>query len=187
MMRTALHQLADEDCIARAQQGDAAAFAELVRRFQDRVFRFLLRLTRTREDAQDLTQETFMNAYAALPRWQPDAQFTTWLLRIARNLAYDMLRRSQRVDFVALEPEHAAQLVDTAPTPEAVLHGVQRLRQLEAALALLPTEQREVLLLREIENLSYDEIAAVLDLPLGTIKSRIARARRALAETMPHE
>ena len=92
-------QLTDDDCIARAQRGDATAFAELVRRFQDRVFRFLLRLTRTREDAQDLTQETFMHAYEALPRWRPDAQFSTWLLRIARNLAYDMLRRSQRVDF----------------------------------------------------------------------------------------
>lgn len=187
MMRTATRQLADDDCIARAQHGDAAAFAELIRRFQDRVFRFLLRLTQTREDAQDLTQETFMHAYAALPRWQPDAQFSTWLLRIARNLAYDMLRRRQRVNFVALEPEHEKHLVDAAPTPEAALHGVQRLRQLEAALARLPTEQREVLLLREIENLSYDDMAEVLGLPLGTIKSRIARARRALAETMPHE
>ena len=178
-------QLTDDDCIARAQRGDATAFAELVRRFQDRVFRFLLRLTRTREDAQDLTQETFMHAYEALPRWRPDAQFSTWLLRIARNLAYDMLRRSQRVDFVTLEPEQEARLVDTAPTPEAALQGVEQLRLLETALARLPTDQREVLLLREIEQLSYDEIALVLDVPLGTIKSRIARARLALAVTMP--
>ena len=135
-------QLTDDDCIARAQRGDATAFAELVRRFQDRVFRFLLRLTRTREDAQDLTQETFMHAYEALPRWRPDAQFSTWLLRIARNLAYDMLRRSQRVDFVTLEPEQEARLVDTAPTPEAALQGVEQLRLLETALARLPTDQR---------------------------------------------
>ncbi len=185
-MRITTSQLSDDDCIARAQRGDASAFAELVRRFQDRVFRFLLRLTRTREDAQDLTQETFMHAYEALPKWRPDALFSTWLLRIARNLAYDMLRRSQRVDFVTLEPEQEARLVGTAPTPEAALHDVQQLRLLDAALSRLPTEQREVLLLREIEQLSYDEIAQVLDVPLGTIKSRIARARLALAETMPH-
>ena len=110
MQNTPPRPLSDDECIARAQRGEAAAFAELVRRFQDRVFRFLLRLTRTREDAQDLTQETFMHAYTALPRWQPEAQFSTWLLRIARNLAYDMLRRSQRMDFVTLEPEHEAHL-----------------------------------------------------------------------------
>ncbi|MEJ3958972.1 sigma-70 family RNA polymerase sigma factor [Brachymonas sp. G13] len=184
-MRITTSLLTDDDCIARAQCGDAAAFAELVRRFQERVYRFLLRLTRTREDAQDLTQETFMHAYEALPRWRPDAQFSTWLLRIARNQAYDMLRRSQRVDFVALEPEHAAQLVDTGPTPDVALQGTQQLQLLDAALGRLPADQREVLLLREIEQLSYDEIAQVLDVPLGTIKSRIARARLALAAAMP--
>ena len=133
-------------------------------------------------DAPTLAEQRALYAKIEPALW---SRFSTWLLRIARNLAYDMLRRSQRVDFVTLEPEQEARLVDTAPTPEAALQGVEQLRLLETALARLPTDQREVLLLREIEQLSYDEIALVLDVPLGTIKSRIARARLALAETMP--
>jgi RNA polymerase sigma-70 factor (ECF subfamily) len=100
------------------------------------------------------------------------------LFRIARNLAFDLLRRHKRVEFVALEED--ASIVDTAQGPDDVLQTAQRLRLLEAALLRLPAEHREILLLREIEDMTYDDIADVLGLNLGTVKSRIARARSAL-------
>lgn len=181
----ALHQLDDDECIARAQQGDVAAFSELVARYQDRIYRFLVRLTRSQDDALELTQETFLSAYQALARWRPDARFTTWLFRIARNEAFDWLRRKKLVEFVALGDEQDLDVADPAPTPDRALETVQRLRELDRALARLPTEHREILLLREIEEMSYDEIAEVLDIGLGTVKSRIARARAGLLEKMP--
>lgn len=181
----ALHDLEDDECVARAQRGDVAAFSELVARYQDRIYRFLVRLMRSPDDALELTQETFLSAYQALPRWRPDARFTTWLFRIARNEAFDWLRRSKRVEFVALGERQDFDIADPAPTPDATLETKQRLRALEHALARLPTEHREILLLREIEEMSYDDIARVLDISLGTVKSRIARARAGLLEKMP--
>lgn len=175
----------ESDCIARAQRGDVAAFSELVARHQDRIYRFLLRLTRSHDDALELAQETFIHAWTALERWQAQARFSTWLFQIARNQAIDLLRRTQRVDFVEFDASVADSLADSAPTPEEALYSTQRLRALERALQRLPTEHREILLLREIEDLSYDEMAAVLNISLGTVKSRIARARTALLERMP--
>ncbi|MDI1342351.1 sigma-70 family RNA polymerase sigma factor [Polaromonas sp.] len=176
-MRNFSH-LDEDECIARAQRGDVAAFSELVARYQDRIYRFLVRLTRSEDDALDLTQETFLRAYQGLPRWRPDALYKTWLFRIARNLAFDLLRRHKRVEFVALDED--AEIADPAPGPDAALETSQRLRLLEAALLRLPVEHREILLLREIEEMSYEEIAVVLDLNPGTVKSRIARARATL-------
>lgn len=177
---------ADEtDCIARARHGDVAAFAKLVARHQDRVYRFLARMMRSQEDARDLTQETFLSAHQALPRWRPEARLSTWLLRIARNLALDQLRRMQRVQFVALDEALAGQLPADGPTPEAALHARQRIAALEGALARLSVEHREIVLLRDIEGLSYEEIAEVLGIGLGTVKSRIARARAGLLQHMP--
>lgn len=176
------NQLDDQECATRAQRGDGAAFSELVARHQDRIYRFLVRLTRSQDDALELTQETFLNAYQGLAQWRADARFATWLFRIARNLAFDLLRRHKRVEFVALEED--IEIADPAPAPDAVLETVQRYRILEAALARLPAEHREILLLREIEEMSYEDIAAVLDLNLGTVKSRIGRARTALLDKM---
>ncbi len=181
----AVHHLEDDECVARAQRGDVAAFSELVARYQDRIYRFLVRLTRSQDDALELTQETFLSAYQALARWRPEARFTTWLFRIARNQAFDRLRRSKRLEFAALEEGQDFDIADPAPTPDAALETEQRLRALERALARLPTEHREILLLREIEEMSYEEIAGVLGISLGTVKSRITRARAGLLEKMP--
>ena len=177
--------LNDEECAAHAQRGDRAAFSELVARFQNRIYRFLVRLTRSPDDALELTQETFLHAYQALARWTPDARLSTWLFRIARNLAFDWLRRGKRVAFVPWDEDEAASHPDPAPAPDAVLETAQRFQGLEKALARLPPEHREILLLREIEEMSYEDIAAVLQLNIGTVKSRIARARAGLLEKMP--
>lgn len=177
-----LSHLDDHECVTRAQRGDKSAFSELVARYQDRIYRFLLRLTRSEDDALELTQETFLRAFQGLARWQPDALFSTWLFRVARNLAFDLLRRHKRVEFMPLEED--VDIIDPGPEPDAALATAQRYRLLEGALAQLPVEHREILLLREIEDMSYDEIAAVLGLNPGTVKSRIARARAALLDKM---
>lgn len=174
----------EADCIARAQRGDVAAFGKLVARHQDRIYRFLVRMLRSPEDARELTQETFLSAHQALPRWRAQARLSTWLFRIARNLALDQLRRMQRVQFVALDEALADRLPADNPTPEAALHARQRIAALEAALARLSVEHREIVLLRDIEDMSYEDIAQVLGINLGTVKSRIARARAGLLHHM---
>lgn len=164
----------------RARDGDQRAFAELVRRHQDRVFRFVLRMTGSRDESMDLTQDTFMKAWQALPRWEPQAQFGTWLFRIARNGALDLLRRRGTLEFVPIEED--ADFVAQQLAPDEQVDLRQRYGLLDAVLRQLPLEHREILLLREVEQLSYAEIAATLGIQEGTVKSRIARARAALLE-----
>jgi RNA polymerase sigma factor (sigma-70 family) len=170
---------AEREWIRLAQQGDQTAYGALMRRHQDRVYRHLLHLTGSREDALELAQEVFIKAWEALPEWRPDAQFHTWLYRIASNLAFDMLRRRKVVQFVALEEDYDAPAESAGP--EARLEAKQKVLALDAALARLTPEQRAILLLREVEGLSYGELAASLAIDEGTVKSRLARARGALA------
>ena len=170
----------DEDWVRRAQTGDRKAFSELVRRHQERVYRYLLRMLGSHDDALELTQEAFVKAWQALPQWQPEAQFRTWLLRIASNTALDALRRRKLVEFVPLEDGYDAP--GSGPEPQRQLQAAQELQQLDANLRRLASEHREVLLLREVEEMSYEEIGRVLSLSEGTVKSRLARARAALIE-----
>jgi RNA polymerase sigma-70 factor, ECF subfamily len=170
---------ADVEWVRLAQKGDRAAFSALVRRHQDRIYRHLLHLTGSREEALELAQEVFIKAWEALPDWRPDAQFHTWIYRIASNAALDVLRRRKVVQFVVLQDDYDE--LSDSPGPEAQLQARQGLRALDAALARLAPEQREIILLREVEGLSYSELAAFLDIDEGTVKSRLARARAALA------
>ncbi|OJW90721.1 sigma-70 family RNA polymerase sigma factor [Thiobacillus sp. 65-1402] len=173
-------QLQDHECIALFQRGEQDAFAELVRRHQNRVYRFLLRMMGCREEALELTQETMLKAFRVLPGWRPDAAFATWLFRVANNAAMDRLRRKKVVKYVPIE-EHM-DFPDPAAGPDEELQSAQRYRILEAALRRLQEDYRQVLLLREVEEMSYAEIGDVLGLREGTVKSRIARARQALLE-----
>ena len=176
---------ADEADVARARAGDTAAFAALVRRHQDRVFGFILRMLDTRDEAMELTQDVFVKAWQALPGWRPEARFSTWLLQIARNAALDQLRRRRVVQFAPLDD--GMDVADTAPGPEARYASRQRQALLENALQQIAAEHREILLLREVEDLSYGELAAVLGIAEGTVKSRLARARAALLQHFrPH-
>jgi len=168
----------DVSLAGRARDGDRRAFGELVRRHQDRVFRFLLRLTGSRDDAYDLAQEAFLRAWQALPGWRPEAKFATWLFGIARNAAIDLLRRRGVVEPVA--PADVPERADTSSEPFARLDASQRLALLGRALAALSPEHREILLLREVEDMAYNEIAAALGVGEGTVKSRLARARAAV-------
>jgi RNA polymerase sigma factor (sigma-70 family) len=164
----------------RAQRGDHAAYAQLVRVHQGRIFRHLQNLTGSRDEAQELTQDVFLKAWEALPSWQPEARFHTWLYRIASNVAYDLLRRRQVVAFEELPEDHDT--ADATAGPEVRMHSKQTIALLDAALARLAPDQREIVLLREVEGLSYDELAAALAIDVGTVKSRLARGRAALAD-----
>ena len=176
---------ADEADVARARAGDTAAFAALVRRHQDRVFSFILRMLDARDEAMELTQDVFVKAWQALPGWRPEARFSTWLLQIARNAALDQLRRRRLIQFAPLDD--GMDVADTAPGPEARYASRQRQALLENALQQIAAEHREILLLREVEDLSYGELAAVLGIAEGTVKSRLARARAALLQHFrPH-
>ena len=137
------------------------------------------------DDAMELTQEAFFRAWQALPQWEPGAQFRTWLFRIASNAALDLLRRRKTVEFVPLEGTYEAAHPGAGPERQAEVS--QEIRLLEAGLARLSPEHREVLLLREIEEMSYEEIGRVLSLTEGTVKSRLARARAALIEETRRE
>ena len=171
--------------LARARAGDVAAFGALVRRHQERVFRFLHRMLDAREEAMELSQDVFVKAWQALPGWRPEAAFSTWLLQIARNAALDQVRRRQVVRFAPLE--EGLEVADEAPGPEARYATRERQAQLERALRRLAAEHREILLLREVEGLAYGELASVLGIAEGTVKSRLARARSAVLEHFdPH-
>lgn len=172
---------AEAETVVRAQGGDHRAFATLVGRYQDQVFRFILRMSGIRDEAMDLTQDTFMKAWLALPAWRPEASFRTWLFQIARHATLDVMRRRRRAEFVPFGDDAQDGAIldppDPAPTPEQSLADRQRTGLLERALRELPAEQREILLLREVEAMSYAEIAATLGIGDGTVKSRLARAR----------
>lgn len=171
-------EVTDQECVARSRRGDRNAFSTLVRRYQDRVYRFVLRMVGSHDEALELTQEAFMKAWQALPDWRPEAQFRTWLFSIASNAATDSLRRRKVVQFVALEEDYDTPGEEAGP--EAQLQAKQNLRALQAALDRLPHDQREIVLLREVEDMSYGEISAALGISEGTVKSRLARAREAL-------
>ncbi len=168
----------DRECADLSRNGDHAAFGQLVRRYQDRVYRFILRMVGSHDEALELAQDTFIRAWQGLPDWRPEAEFRTWLFRIASNAATDSLRRRKVVQFVPIEEDY--DIAGETPGPQAQLRIKQELRALESALGRLPHEQREVVLLRDVEDMSYAEISATLRVSEGTVKSRLARAREAL-------
>jgi RNA polymerase sigma-70 factor (ECF subfamily) len=170
----------DKEYAERASKGDGQSFSALVRRHQDRVYRYVLRMMGCREDALELTQEVFLRAYRALPSWRPDALFSTWLFRIATNVAIDGIRKRKLATYISID--ECKDLVAHTQGPEELAEAGERGRLLESALQQLPLEYREVLLLREIEEMSYSEIAQVLRIREGTVKSRISRARGLLLQ-----
>lgn len=178
----------DESLVARARDGDAEAFDALVVRYQDRVFNMSLRMLGNREDALDVSQEIFLTVYRGLDRFEERSRFGTWLYRITVNRCRDELRRRGSVKHTrpqsldASEPciEPAGQ--DATPAQHASARELEGL--VESAIAGLPEEARETLLLRDTQDLSYDEIAAVLDVPVGTVRSRLNRARVLLKESL---
>ena len=170
----------DESLLARYRSGDGAAFEALYARHRQGLYRFLVSLSNKAELAEEIYQETWLSLIRSATQPQGRASFRTWLFQIGRNAAFDLLRRQQRIDFVSYDAGNPAdEPGDPAPSPEQQCADRQRLRLLERALAALPAEQREILLLRELEDMSYAELAVTLGINEGTVKSRLARARAA--------
>ncbi|MFG6415784.1 sigma-70 family RNA polymerase sigma factor [Roseateles sp. DC23W] len=174
---------ADALLVREAQKGSRAAFDMLVIKYQRRVERLLSRSVRSPEDVADLCQETFLAAYKALPSFRGDSAFYTWVYRIAINAAKRHHGRQRPVE--SLDDEEGTFGTQAAPsddaTPEALLASRQLARSLDEAVDALAEDQRRALLLREVDGLSYDEIADLMECPPGTVRSRIFRAREAVA------
>src|SRR5437762_2591952 len=158
-----------DDLLIEAAREDPTAFADLVRRYQDMLFNFLYRMTSNREDAEDLSQETFVRIYRALPRFREGAPFKPWMYKIAVNLAINHFNAKK---YSTQLPEELPSLSPfTSPELMAELHETQQ--DLRLALLELPESYRAILLLRHMNELSYQDIAATLDVPIGTAKVRL--------------
>ena len=174
----------EQQWIDAAKQGDMAAFEELVKLYEKRVYALTLRMCKNPEDAAEAAQEAFLSAWQGLPFFRGDASFSIWLYRLASNACVDLLRRESRHRNAAgpsLDDEEAAvDAADDAPLPQEALERKELKEQIEEGLRSLTPDHRQVLILREMHQLSYDEIAGVLELDVGTVKSRINRARKQL-------
>src|SRR5688500_18438390 len=176
----------DQQLVQRVQKGDKSAFDLLVLKYQHRVLKLVGRFVNDAAEAQDVAQEAFLKAYRALPSFRGDSAFYTWLYRIAINTAKNTLvsNRRRRVDFdLDLQDpdqyDRHAKLKDVA-TPERVMLTEEIREVVERAMQQLPEDLRTAIVLREIEGLSYEEIAEAMDCPVGTVRSRIFRAREAI-------
>lgn len=183
--------MTEQELVERAKKGEEAAFEVLVTDNEKRIYNLCRRLTGNPEDAAELTQEAFLNAWRGLGRFQGESSFSTWLYRLATNACIDFLRREKRRQnlsmTVSLDDEEEArqvELPDERYTPEAELERAETRRAVAAGLEKLTPEHRQVLVMREINGLSYAEIGSVLGLEEGTVKSRIARARNALRKVL---
>jgi RNA polymerase sigma-70 factor (ECF subfamily) len=175
----------DRSLVDWATQGDRDAFGVLVRRHQDRAFNLAYRVLRNREDALDVAQEAFVKAYGSLAGFKREASFTTWLHRIVVNLAIDYLRRRRRSEGTEYDDRRAASRktaaeAEAADDPAGELEMKQMRALLARGIAALPPAQRAVLVLREIEGMSYDDIAKAVGCSLGTVMSRLFYGRRKL-------
>ena len=181
----------DQQLVERAQRGDKHAFELLVTKYQRRLGRLISRFVRNAAEAEDVTQDAFIKAYRALPAFRGDSAFYTWLYRIGINTAKNHLvaqgRRaptSTPFDTDDAEDFEDAALLHEVATPENELMSKQVVEVVNASLQELPDDLRTALTLREIEGLSYEEIAVVMNCPIGTVRSRIFRAREAIATNL---
>lgn len=189
-----LANLPDADVVLLAQQGRDAAFRELLRRYERPVFSLVFRMVRDRDTAEDLAQESFIKVLNNIDRYRPEFKFSSWLFKIANNVAIDHLRK-RTVDTVSLEgsryatttAEAESTAIPVASKDQSALEEMESKElggAIEKAVAALRPEYRACILLRHVEDRSYEEIAATLDLPLGTVKTYIHRARHELRKAL---
>jgi RNA polymerase sigma-70 factor (ECF subfamily) len=178
----------DQQLVVRAQRGEKHAFNLLVTKYQRKLARLISRLVRDPAEVEDVTQEAFIKAYRALPQFRGESAFYTWLYRIGVNTAKNFLMsQGRRAPTTTEKDAEEAETFDDAEqlrdinTPESVMMSRQVAATVNAAMARLPEELRTAITLREIEGLSYDEIAELMNCPIGTVRSRIFRARESIA------
>ena len=185
---------ADALLVERARSGESRAFEMLVLKYRRRVERLISRMVRDPAHVEDIAQETFIRAYRALPQFRGESAFYTWLYRIAVNTTKKALLEFRRDPVIAAsslvspeegeEPSRAENVLSDGETPDAVLASKEIAATVNAAIDALSEELRQAIVLREIEGLSYEEIAEVMNCPIGTVRSRIFRAREAIASRL---
>ncbi|HEY8105866.1 MAG TPA: sigma-70 family RNA polymerase sigma factor, partial [Gemmatimonadales bacterium] len=186
----------DQEIVALARAGEEAAYRELIRRYERPLFSLLYRMVRDRELAEDLSQETFVKALNAIESYRPEFKFSSWIFKIANNAAIDHLRRRE-LDTLSLEgsphaetPEAveatALQIGDRQESPLDAVEARELGGRIEQAIGQLRPEYRSCILLRHVEGRAYEEIAEILNLPLGTVKTYIHRARNELRQALAH-
>lgn len=181
--RAALREASDLALVSTARTGGFAAFEELVRRYRNDVFRLCCHFTRNREEAWDLSQETFIKAYNGLAHFRGEAEFKTWLLRIAANQCKDFLKR-HRIPTVGLDETRAESAPSARLEPDHAVEAEEIGRAIDSAVQALPVKHRTAFILREFEDMSYDEMARVMNCTLGTVMSRLHHARKKLQQRL---
>lgn len=183
--------LPETELIKRCQQGDSEAFDELVEKYQSQIINIAYGMLSNTEDAYDAAQEVFVKIYKSIGGFKGKSSLSTWIYRIVSNVCNDMLRKRQRSAAVVSinsvrddDDDKEMDLVDDAPTPEELLELNETQRTLRLAISELSAEYREILTLSDIEQLRYEEIADILKCPVGTVKSRLNRARNALKKKL---
>ena len=180
----------EKQLVLRAKRGDPDAFGQLVLAHQDKVYSLAFHLVRDREEAADLAQEAFLKAWRNLESFQGESSFSTWMHRLTTNVCLDYLRKQNRrrqvEPVVSLDDEESGwtEPADPGQDPQAAVEAREHREALNEGLEQLPEHHRRVLLLREVSGLSYQEIAQAMELDLGTVKSRIARARNQLRKIL---
>ena len=180
--------MTEQELVALAKQGDQDAFAQLVEANQNKIYSLALRMTGNPEDGADLAQEAFLKAWRSLPSFQEESSFSTWLYKLTSNLCIDFLRKEKRrkvaVTTISLDDDEddspPMEVPDHRFTPEAEVERRELRAAMSQALKVMSEEHRQILILREVEGLSYTEIAELLGVEEGTVKSRLARARISL-------
>lgn len=191
-----LRDATDQEVVAQARLGREAAYRELVRRYERPIFSLIYRMVRDRELAEDLAQETFVKALKAVGSYRPEYKFSSWIFKIANNAAIDHLRKRELATLSIEGSPHAVtpdameatalQIGGRLPDPLEVLEARELGGAIEAAIGRLRPEYRACILLRHVEGRPYEEIAEMLGLPLGTVKTYIHRARHELREALAH-
>jgi RNA polymerase sigma-70 factor (ECF subfamily) len=183
-------QLDDRTLVARILEGERDRFTELVARYEKRIVNYVYRITRRYEDAHDLAQDIFVKVYLALDRYDPKYQFSTWLFRIAQNSAIDALRKKTVTEVPLSRPTEEEpggkerEFADDGISPYRALKNKQLSAAIDKAVENLPADYRELIQLRHFAELSYEEIASMKKLPLGTVKNKLFRARNLLKDEL---
>jgi RNA polymerase sigma-70 factor (ECF subfamily) len=194
--RLDLASATDQEIVVLAVEGKESAYRELIRRYERPVFSLVLRMVRDRQLAEDLSQETFIKALNAIASYRPEYKFSSWIFKIANNAAIDHLRRRE-LNTLSIDGSPnatsaedieatALQVGDKSETPLAELEARELGTAIERAIGQLRPEYRSCIMLRHVEGLAYEEIAQLLDLPLGTVKTYIHRARHELRDMLTH-
>ena len=178
--------MTEQELVRAAAGGDTEAFERLVRTYENKIYHLALRMCGSSEEASDIAQEAFLAAWRGLPSFRGEANFATWLYRLTSNAAIDYLRRQkkERGDMSLDDEDLGLDAVDPGPGPQDAAERTEVRTAVAAGLQQLSEGHRQVLVLREIQGLSYEEIADVLEVDLGTVKSRISRARTALRKIL---